>query len=147
PGAWAFWWPRFKRITHWLVAQERTHRSEILESLSECQGSLTLPAPGGPFTLTAKADRIDRLAAGGFLLVDYKTGSLPSNKEVKRGFAPQLPLEGAILRDGSFGAVAGAPAALEYWQLSGVVPAGQRWPIGDDDPDKLIRSVLDRVRS
>jgi ATP-dependent helicase/nuclease subunit B len=147
PGAWAFWWPRFKRITRWLVAQERIHRSEIVESLSECTGSLTLPAPGGPFTLTAKADRIDRLAAGGFLLVDYKTGSLPSKKEVKWGFAPQLPLEGAILRDGAFGAVVGAPAALEYWRLSGGVPAGQRWPIGDDDPDKLIRSVLDRVRS
>jgi ATP-dependent helicase/nuclease subunit B len=147
PGAWAFWWPRFERITRWLVAQERIHRSEVVESLSECKGSLIVPAPGGPFTLTAKADRIDRLAAGGFLLVDYKTGSLPSKKEVKWGFSPQLPLEAAILRDGSFGAIAGAPAALEYWRLSGGVPAGQRWPIGEDDPDKLIRSVFDRVRS
>jgi ATP-dependent helicase/nuclease subunit B len=146
PGAWAFWWPRFQRIARWLVAEERAHRSEIVESLSECEGSLTLAAPGGPFTLTAKADRIDRLASGGFLLVDYKTGSLPSKKEVNWGFAPQLPLEGAILRDGSFGAVTGAAAALEYWRMSGGVPVGQRWPIGDDDPNKLIQSVLDRVR-
>ena len=147
PGAWAFWWPRFERIAHWLVAVDRARRSEIAESLSERKGSLTLPAPGGPFTLTATADRIDRLAAGGFLLVDYKTGSLPSKKEVRWGFAPQLPLEGAILRDGSFGAIAGIPAALEYWRLSGGVPAGQRWPIGDDDPSDLIQSVLNRVRS
>jgi ATP-dependent helicase/nuclease subunit B len=147
PGAWAFWWPRFQRIVRWLIAEERAHRSGVIESLSECEGSLTLPAPGGPFTLTAKADRIDRLVAGGFLLVDYKTGSLPLNKAVKWGFAPQLPLEGAILRDGSFGAVAGAPAALEYWRLSGGVPVGERRPIGDDDPDKLIQFVLDRVRS
>ena len=103
PGAWAFWWPRFERIARWLVAEERAHRPGVVESLSECEGSLTLPAPGGPFTLTAKADRIDRLAAGGFLLVDYKTGSLPSKSEMQAGFAPQLPLEGAILRDGSFG--------------------------------------------
>jgi len=147
PGAWAFWWPRFERIVRWLVAQERVHRSLVAESISECEGSLTLPAPGGLFTLTAKADRIDRLAAGGFLLVDYKTGSLPSKKEVKWGFAPQLPLEGAILRDGSFGVVAGAPAALEFWRLTGGVPVGERRPIGDDDPDKLIQRVLDRVRS
>jgi ATP-dependent helicase/nuclease subunit B len=106
-----------------------------------------LPAPGGPFTLTAKADRIDRLAGGGFLLVDYKTGSLPSKKEVKWGYAPQLPLEGAILRDGSFGDITGASATLEYWRLSGGVPVGQRWPISDGDPGQLIRSVLDRVRS
>jgi len=147
PGAWAFWWPRFARIVDWLVTVERAYRFEILESLSECEGSLTLPARGGPFTLTGKADRIDRLVAGGFRLVDYKTGSLPQKKEVKGGFAPQLPLEGAILRDGSFGEVTGTPVALEYWRLSGGVPAGQRWSIADDDPDKLIQCVLDRVRS
>jgi ATP-dependent helicase/nuclease subunit B len=147
PGAWAFWWPRFERIARWLVAEERVHRSLVEESLSECEGSLTLPAHGGPFTLTAKADRIDRLAAGGFLLVDYKTGSLPSKKEISAGFAPQLPLEGAILRDGSFASAAGVPAALEYWRLSGGVPVGERRPIGDDDPNKLIQSVLDRVRA
>jgi ATP-dependent helicase/nuclease subunit B len=145
PGAWAFWWPRFERITRWLVAEERAHRSRVVESISESEGSLTLPAPGGPFTLTAKADRIDRLAAGGFLLVDYKTGSLPSKTEIGAGFAPQLPLEGAILRDGSFASVTGVPAALEYWRLSGGVPIGERRPIGNDDPNKLIQSVLDRV--
>jgi len=147
PGAWAFWWPRFERIVRWLVAEERAHRCSVVESLSECRGSLTLAAPGGPFTLTANADRIDRLAAGGFLLVDYKTGSLPSKKEVESGFAPQLPLEGAILRDGSFAGVEGVPAALEYWRLSGGIPIGQRRPIGEHDPDKLIASVLSRVRA
>jgi ATP-dependent helicase/nuclease subunit B len=147
PGAWAFWWPRFERIARWLVAEERAHRSGVLESLSECAGSLTLQAPGGPFTLTATADRIDRLTTGGFLLVDYKTGSLPSKKEVAAGFAPQLPLEGAILRDGSFAAVAGQPAALEYWRLSGGVRVGQRCPIGGDDPTALIDLVFARVRS
>jgi ATP-dependent helicase/nuclease subunit B len=147
PGAWAFWWPRFERIARWLAAEERMHRTLVVESISECRGSLTLPAPGGPFTLTAKADRIDRLAAGGFLLVDYKTGSLPLKKEIGAGFAPQLPLEGAILRDGSFASIAGVPAALEYWRLSGGVPIGERRSIGGDDPDKLIQSVLNRVRA
>ena len=147
PGAWAFWWPRFERIVRWLIAKERAHRSLVAESISECEGSLTLPAPGGPFTLTAKADRIDRLSAGGFLLVDYKTGSLPSKKEIVGGYAAQLPLEGAILRDGSFGAVTGAPAALEFWRLTGGTPVGQRYSIGNDDPDMLIQRVLDRVRS
>ena len=147
PGAWAFWWPRFERIVRWLIAEERAHRSGVIESFSECEGSLTLPAPGGPFTLSAKADRIDRLAAGGFLLVDYKTGSLPSKREISAGFAPQLPLEGAILRDGSFASASGTPAALEYWRLTGGVPVGERKVLGDDDPNKLIQSVLDRVRA
>ncbi len=87
PGAWAFWWPRFARIARWLVDQERVRRFGIVESLSECEGGWTMQSHGGPFTITAKADRIDRLAEGGFLLVDYKTGAVPSPKQVQAGFA------------------------------------------------------------
>jgi ATP-dependent helicase/nuclease subunit B len=63
------------------------------------------------------------------------------------GYAPQLPLEGAILRDGSFAEVAGVPAALEYWRLSGGVPPGQRRPLGEDNPARLITSVLARIKA
>jgi ATP-dependent helicase/nuclease subunit B len=147
PGAWAFWWPRFERIVRWLVAEEEAHRSAIVESFSERKGSLTLQMPGGPFELTAEADRIDRLAAGGFLLVDYKTGALPTKKTVQAGFAPQLPLEGAIMRDGSFGMVSGAPAALQYWQLGGGDPAGKRVGIDDGDPGALIDRAIARLRA
>ena len=142
PGAWAFWWPRFERIARWLVDEERLG---VIESLSECEGSWTLPAHGGPFTITAKADRIDRLAEGGFLLVDYKTGSIPQAKQVQTGFAPQLPLEGAILRGGGFKGVSGSPTALEYWRLSGGEPAGERCPIDAGDPGALIDRVVARV--
>ena len=98
PGAWAFWWPRFERIARWLVAEERMHRSRVVESFTESEGSLTLPAPGGPFTLTAKADRIDGLAAGGFLLGSTTTGSLPSKTEIGAGFAPQLRMSSILMR-------------------------------------------------
>jgi ATP-dependent helicase/nuclease subunit B len=139
PGAWAFWWPRFERIVRWLVAEEATHRQAIIESFSELKGSLTLRGlPGGSFELTATADRIDRLVSGAFLLIDYKTGSLPARKAIGAGYAPQLPLEGLILRDGSFGAVSGTPAALEYWKLGGRAPAGMRCPIDDGEPRALV---------
>jgi ATP-dependent helicase/nuclease subunit B len=147
PGAWAFWWPRFERIAGWLVAEERAHRSAILESISECSGSWTFDTRGGPFTITAKADRIDRLAGGGFLLVDYKTGAPPSPKTVQAGFAPQLPLEGAILRHGGFNGAHGSATALEYWRLSGARPAGERSPIGGGDAGALIDRVLARVKA
>jgi ATP-dependent helicase/nuclease subunit B len=147
PGAWAFWWPRFARIARWLVNQEHARRPGIIESLSECEGSWTLKGRSGPFTITAKADRIDRLAEGGFLLVDYKTGSVPPVKQVQTGFAPQLPLEGAILRAGGFKGVSGSPAALEYWRLSGGEPAGERCPIDAGDPGVLIDRVVARVEA
>jgi ATP-dependent helicase/nuclease subunit B len=145
PGAWAFWWPRFERIVRWLVAEEAERRPGIVESLGEHKGGLTLYSSGGPFELTAKADRIDHLAVGGFLLVDYKTGALPSKKKIQAGFAPQLPLEGAILRDGGFGIVNGTPASLEYWRLGGGDPAGQRVCIDDGDPGTLINCAVARL--
>jgi ATP-dependent helicase/nuclease subunit B len=97
--------------------------------------------------LIAKADRIDRLASGAFLLVDYKTGSLPKKETIRSGLAPQLPLEGAILRDGSFGEISGTPEALEYWQLGGRSPAGKRCPIGDGDLGALVERALAKLRA
>ena len=54
PGAWAFWWPRFERIARWFVAR-RGDASPPRSSRASASvtGSLTLPAPGGPFELTA----------------------------------------------------------------------------------------------
>jgi ATP-dependent helicase/nuclease subunit B len=147
PGAWAFWWPRFERIARWLVSEERAHRSHVCESLGEAQGSWTVHSTGGPFIITAKADRIDRLAGGDLLLVDYKTGGVPSPKAVQAGFALQLPLEGAILRSGGFDDVRGPVSALEYWRLSGGDPAGERCPIDGGGPDDLIDRVVARIEA
>ena len=126
PGVRAFWWPRFERIARWFLEVERERRTGVRRTVSEVRGRLVFDAPAGPFTLTATADRIDLLADGSLAIVDYKTGSPPSKKEVAAGFAPQLPLEAAIAAAGCFEAVAGAPiAALEYWQLTGSEPAGK----------------------
>jgi ATP-dependent helicase/nuclease subunit B len=145
PGAWAFWWPRFLRVARWFVAEERVHRVAVVESRAECRGRLLLSAPGGPFAITAVADRIDRLAAGGLVLIDYKTGAVPSKREIENAIAVQLPLEGAIARDGDFDGLSGPAAALEYWRLPGGEPAGLRCPIAADDPAGLIDHVLAEV--
>jgi ATP-dependent helicase/nuclease subunit B len=148
PGAWAFWWPRFERIADWLITEEAPQRATTIESFAELEGSLILrDFSGGSFELIAKADRIDRLRSGAFLLIDYKTGALPKKAAIRDGFAPQLPLEAAILRDGAFGEVTGTPAALEYWKLGGRAPAGQRCPIDDGKPDLLVDRALDKLRA
>jgi ATP-dependent helicase/nuclease subunit B len=145
PGAWAFWWPRFERVAHWFVAEEAVRRADIAESRSERTGSLVLRVRKGLFTITAIADRVDRLTDGEIVLIDYKTGAVPSRRDVEEGIAVQLPLEGAIARDGNFDGLTGQPAALEYWRLPGGDPAGVRYPVGGDDPGRLIDRVLDRV--
>jgi ATP-dependent helicase/nuclease subunit B len=148
PGVWAFWWPRFERVARWFVAEERVRRADIALSLSERWGRLVIQAAAGPFAIVALADRIDRLHTGELVLIDYKTGAVPSKREIDSAIAVQLPLEGAIARDGSFDglstglAISGRAAALEYWRLPGGDPAGIRCPIAGGDPAALIDRVL-----
>jgi len=147
PSAWAFWWPRFERIAAWFVAEERLRRAELVESLGEVEGKLIVQTRGGPFTIIARADRVDRLASGELEIIDYKTGSVPRKQEIGAAIAVQLPLEGAIAQAGGFAGVAGAPvAALEHWKLGGGNPAGSR-DLASDDPPALIAHVLSAVRA
>jgi ATP-dependent helicase/nuclease subunit B len=145
PGVWAFWWPRFERIARWYIAEEGVRAADILDSRSERKGSLVLAAPAGAFTITAIADRIDRLHSGELVLIDYKTGVLPTRRDIENAIAVQLPLEGAIAKDGSFEGLSGTAAALEYWRLPGGDPAGIRTPIAGDDPHALIEKVMAKV--
>ena len=131
PGLWAFWWPRFESIAAWLVDKEGARRDAIKESLVEIDGQVELAAPGGPFTLTAKADRIDRFKDGTLGIIDYKTGAPPSVKEVAAGFAPQLPLEAMIARHGGFKEVGAAEVStLLFWRLKGGLEGGEERPAG-----------------
>jgi ATP-dependent helicase/nuclease subunit B len=133
PGVWAFWWPRFLRIAEWFVTLEAERRLEIAVLHSEVGGVFETSGPAGVFTLTAKADRIDELKAGGLRIIDYKTGAPPSKSEVAAGFAPQLPLEAVIAESGGFSGIAAKPVEhLDYWRLRGSNPAGEVKPAGDD---------------
>ena len=134
PSVRAFWWPRFERIADWFVQQERARRPATRQSLVEVYGQLEIAAPGGIFTLSAMADRIDRGADRRYAIIDYKTGSAPASTEVALGFAPQLPLEAAIAMAGGFeGVEDGAEVGgLSYWRLTGGEPAGEERSVGED---------------
>lgn len=130
PGIWAFWWPRFQAIARWFVAHEAEHRRQATPLVAEARGEMTLRARGRDFTLRARVDRIDRLADGTLAIIDYKTGAVPSMRDVADGFAPQLPLEAAMAAGGHFRDVAARPVTqLRYWHLSGGNPPGKECPI------------------
>ena len=108
PGAWAFWWPRFERIARWIAAEEAIRRPDLAETKCEAEGQLVIDAPFGPFTIFARADRVERRMTGELTVIDYKTGSVPEKAAIDAAIAVQLPLEGAIARAGGFGIAAGA---------------------------------------
>ena len=145
PNVRAFWWPRFERIAGWVVEAERERRALIAQSFGEIGGTLPLPTVRGPFTLSGKADRIDRYTDGSLAILDYKTGALPQVGEVKAGYAPQLALEAMIAAAGGFrGVPAAAVAALIHWKLSGGDPPGLERT--DADGVDAVGALVDAAR-
>jgi ATP-dependent helicase/nuclease subunit B len=144
PGVRAFWWPRFERVARWFVDEERRRRARGVRALrTEVRGELELPGREASFTLSATADRIDRLPDGGLAILDYKTGSVPSVPQVKSGLAPQLTLEAAIAIAGGFGKVpAAAVAELAYVRLTGREPAGEVRALPGDPAELAGRARL-----
>ncbi len=102
PEARAFWWPRFKRIAEWFADFETERRPRLASLNVETGGQLEIPFGNGTFKLTVRADRIECLADGRYVILDFKTGAPPTSRQVQAGLAPQLTLEAAILRHGEF---------------------------------------------
>jgi ATP-dependent helicase/nuclease subunit B len=129
------WWrPRLHRIADW-VAETQGGRERPVAIATELRGIWALEDIPGGFTLTGRADRIERRADGRIAILDYKTGSPPTAANVAALLAPQLPLEAAMARAGAFGEGFRAPAAeLTYWQLSGGFEAGKVHKTFKGDP-------------
>jgi ATP-dependent helicase/nuclease subunit B len=132
PEARALWWPRFQRIAAWFAEWEASRRTQLVKIDAEVSGKIEIPIDGDRnFILSARADRIEHLIDGRFAVLDYKTGSPPSSKQVRLGLSPQLTLESAILRKGGFAGIpAGASVSeLVYVRLSGNNPPGELRPV------------------
>lgn len=141
----AQWWhARLERIAAWLLQAE--HERLALNGpprvrALECKGEFHMP---GGFVLKGRADRIERDQDGGVRIIDYKTGSVPAEKKVKSGLAPQLPLEAIMAENGAFGEELRAEVKeLLYVTLSGRAQAGNEKPVLAK-PDAL-RDVIEQV--
>ncbi|WP_420412428.1 double-strand break repair protein AddB [Roseibium sp.] len=121
PAIRALWWPRFQRIAAGFVAYEANRAPQIDKRFLEIGGGVELKLPGLDFRLRGRADRIDLMTSGSLAVIDYKTGQVPSQKQVDALLSPQLPLEAAMIQRGGFKDVpAGEPIGdLLYLQLKG----------------------------
>ena len=113
-----FWFPKFEKTAKWIIEQEKDYRRSVRKVNNEITGQVSFNAPNGPVTFTAKADRIDELKNNNINIIDYKTGKIPSKKQVFSGHALQVVLEGLIARKGSFDNISSKELEqLLYWQL------------------------------
>ena len=144
PRVAAFWKPRLERFAHWFAATERERRTGVLRLIAESKGILMIDAPAGPFTLTARADRID-VSQAGVTITDYKTGSNLAGlaSRAANGLAPQLLLEAAIAAAGGYAEAGKASVlALKYISASGGEPPGEEKLVKGDVP-ALAQQALD----
>ena len=98
PGPRRLWLGKFNRIAADLIAAETTRRTLGRPTFVERGGALRFDDP--PFTLTARADRIDDRGHT-VAIYDYKTGPAPSKKQ-QTHFAKQLLLEALMVTEGAF---------------------------------------------
>ncbi len=116
---------------------------------AEIRGEIEIPLGHRSFHLSARADRIERLGSGDYAILDYKTGQVPTARQVAAGLSPQLTLEGAILRAGQFADIppGASIAALIYVSLKGGDPGGkENWlEFKNSTPDAEADRALQKL--
>jgi ATP-dependent helicase/nuclease subunit B len=141
-----FWWSRFEKSARWFIDKENERRKYLEKSWSEVNGSLEIILPIGCFQITARVDRIDLMKDGTLIIIDYKTGALPTKIEIEYGFSPQLPIEAVIAKYGSFpGITATDVSKLLYWQLSND-PNEKSFASSTKEIDRLVSTTFSGLK-
>lgn len=117
-----FWWHRFEQIAAWFLNELQTNPAQAY--LTEQKGQLSLPYQNFTFKIKAIADRLDILDTDRLRIIDYKTGTPPSLKDIKSGYSPQLSLE-ALMADQEGFEIKASPEEIAIWHLKGGEPAGK----------------------
>lgn len=136
-----FWAGQIARVADWFLESERVRRASAAPECFEVRGDLPLTPS---FVLTGKIDRIDRRPDGRLVIYDYKTGSLPSKKQL-RLFDRQLMLEAIMAEAGAVHGL-GPAAVAEVAHIGlGASPKEQRHALrapGDDMLDPAVERQL-----
>ncbi|MCC8483208.1 MAG: PD-(D/E)XK nuclease family protein [Rickettsia endosymbiont of Labidopullus appendiculatus] len=96
------WQIKFMPIAESFVEFDEQRRNGCKYIYSETRGAISLNIAGQELTIIGVADRIEIDEFGAAVIIDYKTGSLPSRKDIETGLSPQLIIEALMLQEGGF---------------------------------------------
>ena len=137
----AFWWPKMLKTIDWIVATEKEYRRNIRQTYCEISGKITINAPAGPFAIGARSDRIDLTENDSLNIIDYKTGSAHTLKQIVSGYAPQLPIEGIIALKGGYPNIrATSVNSLSYWKLNKETVTAQK------DVNQILSDNFEKIK-
>jgi ATP-dependent helicase/nuclease subunit B len=103
------WLPRIRRILRFVAAEHQVRGAEKVKNEEPLSHSLR----DHPVTLKGRIDRLEENGQGSYSIHDYKTGEIPSAKNMTLGFAPQL-IAYALMLEEERGIW---PQELIYWAL------------------------------
>ncbi|HVG46706.1 MAG TPA: double-strand break repair protein AddB, partial [Rubellimicrobium sp.] len=132
------WLAQLARVAPWFLETEAERRVVGTPKLFETKGEIELPLLG--ITLVAKADRIDLTPDGRAVILDYKTGAVPTVPQQKQ-FAKQLLLMAAMAEKGAFAALGKVQVASAAFVGLGSKPTIVRAPL-DDAPTEQVWDEL-----
>ena len=130
----ALWLARLARVSDHIVHGEKRRRERGEPIAFEAEAKARIEELD--FTLTAKADRIDRTKEGDLILYDYKTGAPPS-KDEQIYFDKQLLLEAAMAEQNGFKDIDAAQVADAIYIGLGSIPKDQPAPLADSPTEKV----------
>ena len=132
PAARVLWLAKLERVADHFLTEEARWGGEPL--VVETMGKITLDPL--PFTLFGTPDRIDRLPDGRLLLIDYKTGTPPTEAE-QRVFEKQLIAAAALVSRGGFADLGPAEVAWISYVGLGAGKKTVETPVTDELLDEF----------
>lgn len=139
-------------IAEWIIDFEKTRGAKSV--YTEVHGSINIVLDGCEVKLTCIADRIE-VDGDQVAIIDFKTGMLPANKDIKNYTSPQLPLMALVLRSGGFSCI--KPTAmlrsLSYIRLNSSSSFGQAMKVAGDldtiveEADRGLKTLVDFYNS
>ncbi len=109
------WKIKITALADELIKFDEDRRESAIKIYSEIEGHTTLNIKGKNITLKAIADRVELDHDGTLAIIDFKTGSVPTKKDVLSGLSPQLLIEAIIACEGGF------PLGSELSYKNGIV--------------------------
>ena len=125
----AFWRPRLKAMIEVVMRQEKICRSNVEDVFNEVVGEVELKGKQNTFSITAKADRINKNTDGTLCIIEYKTGRGREAQSIEDCTSPQLPVEALIAQYAGYKkerkdkppviVAPGTVSGMQYWALKG----------------------------
>lgn len=120
------WQVKFKAVACAFVNFDEDLRDLNVSTYSEIRGEMQVKILDQNIKITAIADRIEVDDQGHATILDYKTGALPTKKDVLNGLSPQLILEAIILTNDGFNIKTNNIKKLVYVKIGSSEPFIQK---------------------